>query len=77
MENVKLEYYVLNYDINRKKVINFNIFQNWALNDAVVKEVRKYIRAPKNYRYDDYLKKETFYGFEALCKEVAPLAHGA
>ena len=73
MENVKLEYYVLNYDINRKKVINFNIFQNWALNDAVVKEVRKYIRAPKNYRYDDYLKKETFYGFEALCKEVQSL----
>lgn len=73
MEDVKLKYYVLNYDINRKKVINFNIFQNWVLNDAVVKEVRKYIRAPKNYRYDDYLKKETSYGFEALCKEIQGL----
>ncbi len=73
MKDVKLEYYVLNYDINKKKIINFNIFQNWVLNDAVVKEVKKYIRVPKKYKHDDYLNKNTYFGFEALCKEIRSL----
>ena len=43
------EYYVLNYNHNTKRVEMFNIFNNISLSEAVEKEVRKYIRSPKNY----------------------------
>lgn len=36
------EWYVLNYDINRKKVINFNIFRNWLLEERVIDLCRDY-----------------------------------
>lgn len=74
---MKFEYYVLNYDFNRKKVINFNIFQNWVVNNRVEKEIRKYLRAPSKYKYikqykNEYLDREeiAIYGFEALCAEI-------
>lgn len=72
-EDLCLKYYVLNYDFNKKKIINFNIFQNWVLNDAVVKEIRKYLRSPSKYKYDDHLRKDTYYGFDAFCKELQSL----
>ena len=45
------EYYVLNYNWNKRCVENFNIFDNISLDNAIEKEVRKYLRSPKKYRY--------------------------
>lgn len=67
---IELEYYVLNYDFNRKKVENFNIFRNCNLHDATIKEIKKYIRSPKKYKYEDYIDKSVNYGFEAFCKKL-------
>lgn len=71
------EYYVLNYDYNQKKVVMFNIFDNIPLNEATEKEVRKYLRSPKNYYY---LKNGMWvgeqvkiYGFDSLCEEIKSL----
>jgi hypothetical protein len=42
------EFYVLNYDFNAKKVINFNIFQNWSVVESVNEAVEKYSRNEMN-----------------------------
>lgn len=64
------KYYVLNYDFNRRKVEMFNIFQNWILDEAAQKEVKKYIRSPSKYKswHDDSIS-----GFEAFKKEILSL----
>lgn len=38
------EFYVLNYDFNAKKIINFNIFQNWLVVENTTEAVEKYLR---------------------------------
>ena len=74
---MKFEFYVLNYDFNGKKVENFNIFNNISLNDAVEKEVRKYLRSPKKYCYIKYGlhvgEHNHFYGFDGLCEAIKSL----
>ena len=74
---MQFEYYVLNYDTNKKKVENFNIFQNCLVQEYTEKAVKKYLRSPKNYKYvvqhkNDFLGREEIvvYGFEALVKEI-------
>ena len=74
---MQFEYYVLNYDCNKKKVENFNIFRNCLVQEHTEKAVRKYLRSPKNYKYvvqhkNDFLGREEIavYGFEALVKEI-------
>lgn len=67
-KGIKFEFYVLNYDFNNHKVINFNIFQNWVLNDRVVEAVREYVSDPVTYFHDTGEK--GLYGFEALCEEL-------
>lgn len=42
------EFYVLNYDFNARKVINFNIFQNWAVVVNTTEAVEKYLRKEMN-----------------------------
>lgn len=64
------EFYVLNYDINKKKVVQYNVFNNCYVNDCTEKEVRKYLRSPKNYAYRKFMSNETLYGFEALCEKI-------
>lgn len=64
------EFYVLNYDINSKKVFNYNIFNNIRVYEAVEKEVKKYLRAPKKYTYKSFMDGNVYYGFEAFCKEL-------
>lgn len=64
------EYYVLNYNWNTKRVENFNIFDNISLNDAVEKEVRKYLRSPKKYSYVKVGEYSYIYGFEGFCKAL-------
>lgn len=63
---MRFEYYVLNYDFNKKKVENFNVFRNIRVQECTEKAVKKYLKSPKNYRY----RQEDIYGFEALCKEI-------
>jgi len=68
------EFYVLNYDTNQKKVINYNIFNNIRVNEYTEKEIKKYLRAPGKYKREGFRKDEkTLYGFEALCKEIDSL----
>lgn len=40
MKNLK--WYVLNYDFNAKKVVNYNIFNNWVFTEAVEKAIDEY-----------------------------------
>ena len=74
---MQFEYYVLNYDCNKKKVENFNIFRNCLVQEYTEKAVRKYLRAPKKYKHivqheNKFLGREeiAIYGFNALVKEI-------
>ena len=74
---MQFEFYVLNYDFNKKKVINYNIFNNIRVQEWTEKEVRKYLRAPKKYKHivqyeNKFLGREeiAIYGFDALVKEI-------
>lgn len=70
---MELKWYVLNYNINAKKVEMFNIFSNWSLKEAVEKEVRKYLRAPNKYVFKDNWENSEIKGFEGFCKELKSL----
>ena len=67
---MQFEYYVLNYDINKNKVIPYNIFRNINVQECTEREIRKYLRSPKNYTYKSFDGKEEMYGFDALVKEI-------
>ena len=68
---MQFEFYVLNYDCNRKKVINYNIFNNIHVQEWAEKAVRKYLRSPKKFKYQPFGKSvEPIYGFDALVKEI-------
>ena len=74
---MQFEFYVLNYDCNRKKVVNYNIFNNIRVQEWTEKAVRKYLRAPKKYKHivqyeNKFLdrKEIALYGFDALAKEI-------
>lgn len=64
------QYYVMNERNN--KIESFNIFQNWVLDEAVQKEVKKYLRSPSNYKYEKR-HKEVLYGFDAFCEKLSHL----
>ena len=70
---MKFKFYVLNYDFNGKRVENFNIFNNILLNKETEKIVKKYLRSPKNFKYNDYFNKQVLFGFEGFCKELERL----
>ena len=74
---MQFEFYVLNYDFNKKKVVNYNIFNNIRVQEWTEKAVRKYLRAPKKYKYiiqyeNEFLgrKEIAIYGFDALVEEI-------
>lgn len=74
---MQFEYYVLNYDFNKKKVINYNIFNNIRVQKWTENAVRKYLRSPKKFKYivqyaNKFLNREeiAIYGFDALVKEI-------
>ena len=74
---MQFEFYVLNYDTNKKKVINYNIFNNINVQEYTEKEVGKYLRSPKKYKHivqhkNDFLGREeiAIYGFDALVEEI-------
>lgn len=68
---MQFEFYVLNYDFNKKKVVNYNIFNNIRVQEWTEKAVRKYLRAPKKFKYNPFNKnEEMLYGFDAFVKEL-------
>ena len=74
---MQFEFYVLNYDFNKKKVVNYNIFNNINVQECTEKEVRKYLRTPKKYKHivqyeNKFLGREeiAIYGFDALVEEI-------
>ena len=66
---MQFEYYVLNYNPNAKKIEPFNIFMNCYVQEYTEKAIKKYLRSPKNYKYERY-GEDISYGFEGLCKEI-------
>ena len=74
---MQFEFYVLNYDFNKKKVVNYNIFNNINVQEWTEKAVRKYLRAPKKFKHtvqyeNKFLGREeiALYGFDALVEEI-------
>ena len=74
---MQFEYYVLNYDFNKKKVENFNIFRNSLVQEHTEKAIRKYLRSPKKFKhivqYENKLlgrEEIALYGFDALVEEI-------
>ena len=74
---MQFEFYVLNYDFNKKKVVNYNIFNNIRVQEWTEKAVRKYLRAPKKFKHivqyeNKFLGKEEIavYGFDALVEDI-------
>ena len=68
---MQFEFYVLNYDFNKKKVVNYNIFNNIRVQEWTERAVKKYLRAPKKFSYTPFGKEvETIYGFDALVREI-------
>ena len=74
---MQFEFYVLNYDFNKKKVINFNIFNNILVQERAEKAVKKYLRSPKKFKYiiqyeNKFLERDeiAIYGFDALVREI-------
>lgn len=69
--DMRFEFYVLNYHVNKHRVEMFNIFDNYHVQKHTEKAVKKYLRNPKNFTYKSYHPYEkTFEGFEALVKEI-------
>lgn len=68
---MQFEFYVLNHDFNRNKVEMFNIFRNIIVQERTEKAIKKYLRSPKNFKYESFYRDvEPIYGFDALCKEI-------
>lgn len=71
---MQFEFYVLNYNFNKKTTEMFNVFQNCKVQKYTEEAIRKYLRSPKKFKHirRDYSKKEdiTLYGFEALCAKI-------
>ena len=70
MVNIQFEYYVLNYNHNKKQIEPYNIFNNIYVQEYTEKEIKKYLRNPKNYTCKSFDGKEEIYGFNALVKEI-------
>lgn len=64
------QYYVLNYNVNKRKVENFNIFDNVIVRDRTLREIKKYLRSSKKYKTENFRTKQILYGYEALCYEI-------
>lgn len=62
MEN--LEYYVLNYDWNRKKLYNFNIFDSIRFSEFLEKDFEDYKENGRNYEtFKEEVRKDLMSAF--------------
>lgn len=53
MEKPIFEYYVLNYDHNKKQVYRFNVFSNINVYNWTLAAVKKHLRNKKLFTYED------------------------
>ena len=68
---MQFEYYVLNHNFNKRKIEMFNIFNNIHVQKYTEKAIKKYLRNPKKFSYQNYYtNEEIIYGFDALVKEI-------
>lgn len=72
---MQFEFYVLNYNTSRNKVEMFNVFNNIHVQKWTERAVRKYLRAPKKFKYESFFNKEVIYGFDALVREIDSAIH--
>lgn len=78
-QDKKLEFYVLNYNFNSKKIEYFNIFRNIHVKERTLKEIAKYIVSPSEYSHTSYeidKPAKVLYGFEAFCEELRCIIMG-
>ena len=56
MNNIKdkLQFYVLNYDFNKEKVVHFNVFNNIRVYESTLKLIDDYNN--KKYSFDEFVK---------------------
>lgn len=68
----KFEYYVLNYDHNKKEIVNYNIFNNFYLNQKANELIEKYynLKNKNKYTSKDFFENKVYHGFEALCYDI-------
>ena len=52
MKDLDFEFYVMNYDVNAKKLVRYNIFNNYYVYNGALKAVVKYLS--KVIKYDEF-----------------------
>ncbi len=57
MSNPRFEFYVVNYDFNKKQCEMFNIFRNINVYEYSLKEVKKHLANKKKYPYEQFCEK--------------------
>lgn len=74
---MRFEFYVLNWNCNKKRVEPFNIFCNIHLQEESEKEIKKYLRAPGKYCVEKHnwgdKPDEKIFGFPAFCERLRQL----
>lgn len=63
------KHYVINWNTNKRKAEMFNVFDNCTVHECTEKIVKKYLRAPSKYTYENF-NGEIDTGFEGFCKEL-------
>lgn len=66
---MKFEFYVLNYDINKHRIIPYNIFNNIRVQQDTEAVVAAYLERLDDFIYTD-LKGEFTNGFAGLCEAI-------
>ena len=67
---MQFEFYVLNYNFNKRKVEMYNIFNNIHVQEYTEKAVKRYLQNPKRFKYVSYMPAEEICGFEGFVKEI-------
>ena len=59
MDKVNLQYFVLNWDFNARKIVNFNIFRNYHLNKAAIEHAEQLINGEIDFaEFKEELRKD-------------------
>lgn len=70
MEEKILSYFVPQWDPHKREAIMWDVFNNYSVHDWCVRDIKRYLRAPKKFKSPSYGKYEPdIYGFEGLCRE--------
>ena len=52
-EHPNYEFYVINYDLNKRNVGMWNIFNNWVVSVEVFKQCKKHLRNRKKFTFEE------------------------